>query len=263
MQKWSGSALNTQLAEYYYRQHIHPEKFTCSHQSFCEKFAYEGKITESKMSLVGSRYGKQYPRIVVLSLDPPLGAEGEFVEPYQRTTEYITATHETDNFSSNRPNVHWAMTQIIVKDILRLFAYPEKADVAVVIESYANRSIENVTQYFAHVNAAKCSMNKPDKGQADPKVHNRCSQAYLIEELSILKPEILVSQGKSANTLLGKLLGVVDFEDGMPQAYQKQFAGLPMIWLPMLHPARNLSPIRQHWPYYIQSINGWMEISNE
>lgn len=259
MQMQNSDPVVTQLNDYYYRQGIHPEKFACPHQSFCEMFAFEGKLTESKMSLVGSRFGKEYPRIVVLSLDPPLGAEGIFVEPIQRTTEYVAAFHETENYSSDRPNVHWAMTQIIVKDILRLFAYPEKADVAVVMESYANRPIENVSAHFAHVNAAKCSMNWPDKSQAKHKVHKICSQSFLIDELSILKPEILISQGISANTLLGNLLGAVGNEDVLPQAYQKQFGGIAMIWLPMLHPARNLKPIRQQWPYYIQSINEWKD----
>ena len=56
-----------QLAEYYHNQGIHPEKFVCSNQLFCRRFAHEGKMTEAKMSLVGSRYGEIYPRIVVLS----------------------------------------------------------------------------------------------------------------------------------------------------------------------------------------------------
>jgi hypothetical protein len=74
--------VNAQLAEYYHRQGIHPEKFDCPHHSFCSSFAYQGKITETKMSLVGSRYGEDYPRIVVLSLDPPLGENGKFTEPH-------------------------------------------------------------------------------------------------------------------------------------------------------------------------------------
>jgi hypothetical protein len=43
-------------------------------------------MIETKMSLVGSLYGVRYPKIVVVSLDPPDQGE-KFLLPERRTTE--------------------------------------------------------------------------------------------------------------------------------------------------------------------------------
>jgi len=65
------SNFQADLTRYYQSQGIHPEQFRCKNKAFCCQFAFGGKMTETKMSLVGSRYGEKYPRIVVVSLDPP------------------------------------------------------------------------------------------------------------------------------------------------------------------------------------------------
>jgi len=249
--------IRTELTEYYLTRGIHPEHFNCPNQAFCRKFAHKGKMTETKMSLVGSRYGDKYPRIVVLSLDPPLGEKGNFIRPKQRTTAYVAAITEAENYTENRPKVHWAMTQILVKDILCLFGYKPIVGAAVVQESYANRPIENITPYFAHVNAAKCSMNKPDKGQANPNVHAICSRSYLRQELEILQPQILISQGKSANQILSNLLDKAGVEDNLPQVIGIRIGITSILWLPMDHPSHHTSEIRQRWPYYIKAIQKW------
>jgi hypothetical protein len=132
------------------------------------------------MSLVGSLSGVRYLKIVVVSLDPPDQGE-KFLLPERRTTEYLAKFTEAENYSVNRPNPPWAMTQIIVKDILRNFGYTSKSDAAVVIESYSRRDIDNLTPYFAHINVAKCSMRDPNKRQAPREVHETCSQAFLIK----------------------------------------------------------------------------------
>jgi hypothetical protein len=252
-------SIYTQLAEFYFQRHIHPEAFDCPHQGFCRTYAYSGKMTETKMSLVGSQYGELYPRIAVLSLDPPLGEEGKFTEPYQRTCEYITAITEKENYTFNRPNPHWAVTQIIVCDILRLFGFQPGRNAATVRESYSGRPIENVSSYFAHINACKCSMNWPDKGQANTQVHLRCSQSYLLPELEILAPIILISQGKSANRIAGQLFHIPGFEKTLPNAARVEIRSNPLLWLPMDHPARRTAHIRERWPIYINEIKKWME----
>lgn len=253
----SSNAIRAELEAFYFQQGIHPKEFNCAHSSFCRTFAFEGEMTEGKMSLVGSSYGLGFPRIVVLSLDPPLGTGSRFETAEQRTTDYVSSVTEADDYRLNRPNVHWAMTQIIVGDVLGLFGYVRKTGVANVVRSYSGVDIENVTQFFAHVNAAKCSMNHPTKAQANTQVHRICSSSYLIPELSVLKPEILISQGASANTISGKLLGVEKRE--LPTAHDLSFAGASMLWLPMRHPARHTPEIRRHWPYYVQRIIDWKQ----
>jgi hypothetical protein len=44
-------------------------------------------------------------------------------------------------------------------------------------------------------------MNNPGKGQADKRVHRTCGNAYLREELSILSPDILVTQGNATKSV--------------------------------------------------------------
>jgi hypothetical protein len=254
------SSIREHLSNYYLTEGIHPELFTCRNQSICRKFAYQGNMTETKMSLLGSQYGQAYPKIVVLSLDPPKGAEGEFIEAHQRTTDYVTSLTESENYTLNRPNVHWAMTHIIVKDILTLFGYKAAAGAAVVEESYSDRPLENATPYFAHVNVAKCSMNHPDKYQANSTVHEICSHTYLYKELEILQPEILVSQGKSANKITGRLLGLLGLEGALPQAVSAKIGAAMVLWLPMDHPSRGLSRIRHRWPFYVKAIKKWKEM---
>jgi hypothetical protein len=246
--------IHTSLSEYYSSQGIHPLRFSCKYQAFCRKFAHQGQMTETKMSMLGSRYGENYPRIVVLSLDPPLGGQGAFVLPEQRTTAYVTAYEESLDITKERTNVHWAMTQIIVKDLLSLFGYPPSPGSAVVVESYAGRPIENVSAYFAHINMAKCSMNHPDKGQANYRVHETCGRAYLHQELEILQPDILISQGQAANRAFGKLIGKRGAEKGLPKAFQIQLRAGPVLWLPMDHPARRIAQIRSSWPFYLQAV---------
>lgn len=189
--------IRTRLNAYYRQMKIHPENFNCSYKGFCQQFA-NGAMTEAKMTMLGSQYGRQYPKIVIISLDPPDDTNKTFKSPNNRTTEYVSWFHEQEDYRVTRPNPHWAMTQIIVRDLLVLFGYAGQPGAAVVAESYAGREIENVSSYFAHVNVAKCCMNNTGKGQAHWQVHQQCAGAYLHDELAVLAPDILISQGKDA-----------------------------------------------------------------
>lgn len=247
------NAMQAQLSEYYAAQAIHPQDFRCVHQEFCRRYAYQGVMTPVKMSMVGSQYGVQYPHIVVVSLDPPNGGDST---SDQRTTAYLSSTHEADNYTTQRTNVHWAMTQIIVKDILALYGYQAQAGAAVVDEPYGGRPIENVCAYFAHVNAAKCSMNNPGKGQAAGQVHQRCSGSYLLGELTVLQPDILITQGSGANAAVGALFPAqAPKRCQPPDAHRMPMGETETLWLLMPHPAyRGLTLIRQAWPFYIQHL---------
>jgi hypothetical protein len=246
-----------ELNHYYTQMKIHPDTFNCDYQSCCRQYANQ-EMTEAKMLMVGSLYGKKYPRITVVSLDPPKGKDGVFKLPVNRSTEFVSEFHESEDFRVNRPNVHWAMTQIIVKDILILLGLQSSQNSAVVLESYSGRRIENVSSYFAHVNVAKCSMNNEENEQADFQVHQKCGYAYLLGELELLLPEILVSQGKRANAIMGHLLRMPGVEDDLPTAKMVHIGGGQVLWLPMDHPARHIAEIRQRWPFYVDAITKWV-----
>jgi hypothetical protein len=251
-------SISIQLVHYYLQRGIHPEQFACPHQDFCRTFAYQNDMTEAKMSTVGSHYESTYPKVVVISLDPPYGNQGDFVKPEQRTTTYVTAKHEADDYSVNRPNPHWALTQMIVKDLLCLFGYKAQVGAAVVTETYAGRPIENVTAFFAHINVAKCSMNNPGKGQANPKVHKICGNSYLREELAILAPDLLITQGNATNTIISNLLLERRFQGSdLPTARQITLGRKSSLWLLMRHPARQVAKIRQDWTFYVHAVQEW------
>jgi hypothetical protein len=261
--------IRARLSEYYLQQGIHPEHFDCRYKNICKKYAYQQIMTETKMSMVGSQYGVQYPKVVVVSLDPPSGKEGKFVAPHQRTTEFVAETHEAESYavgSKERPkkNPHWAMTQIIVKDILAVFGYSAHYGTAVMEESYEGRDIENVSAYFAHVNVAKCSMNNPGKGKAKDIVYQNCSRAYLTQELEILQPDILITQGEAPNSILGaQLINRSVAMSDLPFSKTVDFRGSQVLWLPMHHPSRRIHVIRKHWPSYQTVVRKRVnEISN-
>ena len=250
--------MQNKLTEYYKSKDIHPEYFHCQNQKVCRSLAYEGIMTEAKMSMVGTRYGIDYPKLVVVSLDPPSGENKKYTASHQRTTEYVSSISETDNFEVERLNPHWAMTQIIIKDIITLFGYRGRKDTAIVVESYSGRLIENVSAFFAHVNVAKCSMNNPGRGQASQLVHEICSNSYLAEEISILEPDILITQGKTTNQILGKMLvGYPLEESDLPKSEVITFRKRSILWLPMHHPTRQLNKIREEWPKYFLALKKW------
>jgi hypothetical protein len=142
--------------------------------------------------------------------------------------------------------------------VLVRFGYMSKPGAAVVEESYSGRVIDNVTPYFAHVNVAKCSMRDPNKRQAPRAVHETCSQSYLIEELKILNPDILVTQGKATNEILGRLiLGKPILEKELPFTRTASFSGKAVLWMPMRHPTQQLQKIRRDWPTYARALKAW------
>ena len=234
------------LNDYYRSKHIHPEDFNCMHQAVCRSFAEKGMMTETKMSMVGSQYGVKYPKIVVVSLDPPSGKKKdntnkrwEFITPKQRTTEYISSTHEKDDYTMDHANPHWAMTQIIVKDLLVIWDFKAKPYAAIVEESYSGRPIENMSAYFAHVNVAKCSMNNSGQRQASAIVHHTCSNTYLRQELVILEPDILITQGSTTNKILGQMLvGRESLVSDLPKTEEIRLGGRQIMWMPMHHPTQ-------------------------
>lgn len=235
---------------------IHPEGFNCANKHFCKRFS-NLEMTEAKMTMLGSQYGRQYPNIAIISLDPPDDANKTFKAPQNRTTEYVSWFHEQEDYRIDRPNPHWAMTQIIVRDLLVLFGYSGQPGAAVVAESYAGRNIENVSAYFAHVNVAKCCMNNAGKGQADWQVHQKCGLSFLLNELNVLSPDFLISQGKDANTMLSRLFHLPGVEAALPAAKPVRLGARQALWLPMAHPTRHIAEIRRSWPFYVNAIRNW------
>src|SRR5688572_18563554 len=60
---------------------------------------------------------------------------------------------------------------------------------------------ENATSHFAHVNTAKCSVNNPGRREAPDRLMANC-RGYLVTELKLLQPHVVVTQGAKARAAI-------------------------------------------------------------
>lgn len=79
----------------------------------------------------------------------------------------------------------------------------------------------------------------------------------MIQELTILKPDLLITQGKTTNEIMGDLLvGRMIIEDDLPRAFEVNIGKSSVLWLPMRHPTQQLAKIRNDWPFYNRAVRG-------
>lgn len=152
----------------------------------CEVCGYCPKFTGPKSSLVGAGYEQSagferggLPRLLFLS---PY-AHREHWDAKPKTPDQIRQWDEREgpnvrNYGLRDQRKHWYRTYELASYILRVFCAKYE-------------DIENVTGHFAHVNAAKCCVN----GDANGQLVGNCRE-YLQEELEILRPDIMVTQGQ-------------------------------------------------------------------
>ena len=139
----------------------------------------EGDIHLSQYYQDGWYQGIKIPRIVVLSLSRPQPEPGEDRLPPNNTSQAQSQGSGGDR------NEHWPRTLLTVRSLL----YPSI--------SIKNKSDEEIEQLFVHVRTAKCCSNAGGGRQEDGKVYANCG-VYLPGELSILKPDVIVTQGAHA-----------------------------------------------------------------
>jgi hypothetical protein len=101
----------------------------------------------------------------VLSLDR--GGHDKWRDPKTRTLQAVRERQTIERLRSLNRGRHWYKTHATVAGLLGL-ASPEDA-----------------VGRFAHVNAAKCTQNKPGKKVADRKLFDNCGQ-FAARELEIL-----------------------------------------------------------------------------
>ena len=136
-----------------------------------EEFVFEPRaegVTVSQEYHDGKYHGKRIPRIVVLSLSKPQPSEPESKK------------------SPGGRNVHWPKTLVTVRSLLSPFI------------SCEDESTKDIKKLFVHVRTAKCCSNAKGAAKEPSKVYTNCSR-YLRKELSILKPDVIVTQGNDAH----------------------------------------------------------------
>ncbi|NMB81147.1 MAG: hypothetical protein GYA14_04965 [Ignavibacteria bacterium] len=173
------------LENYYKENGILSSHFICVHKKECKGDCKD--FTGPKSSFVSSGYEKgKLPRLLFLSLDSGVGDE----KPIKRTPIAVRKTEENRDVTTIPRNRHWFLTHEIALYILRKFSDEIKIE-------------DDVKKYFAHVNSAKCCMNNPKNKKANKVLFDRCRD-YLKKELKILKPKIIVTQGKEAKVAIEK-----------------------------------------------------------
>ena len=143
------------------------------------KFLFSPRTKESEGAIVSPYYsekkykGHRIPRIVVVSLS---------------ASEPMRKPEEGKSFSLNP---HWRGTTTTIRSLLDPFVDLAPAG------DWSDESTKVIKELFVHVRTAKCFSNVGGPGQEPNLLYENCGE-YLSKEVSILKPDVVVTQGVPA-----------------------------------------------------------------
>lgn len=207
--------ITKELEIYYSEKGINAKNFNCSYKEKCSQGSE--KFTEAKATFIPSKYESSFPKIAFLSLD-----SGSSEHDYERRTiDGVRKDNEQCIVNKLPKGRHWYETHCWATEILkRLGNY--------------NINIEDSKYYFAHINSAKCCQNKKNRREADNILFENC-KIFLKEEIEIIKPNIIISQGKKAeNALL--YIGKIEktYENNI---YLLRINEKVVLWVKTFHPS--------------------------
>ena len=246
------------LEAYYDEQAISPANFLCSCRLSCS--AGSPDFAEAKATFVGPRYAEGVlPRLLFLSLNP-----GSAKHHWRhRTIEAVRRNELATNLAALPKNRHWYRTHQLAHELLRQFR--------------PTLTLEDVRLYFAHVNSAKCTPNKPGSANTDPKLFENCRR-FIPGELRVLSPEIIVTQGNWAKTaILGSLEvreHVVQSLDAPGYKHDAHYETARVkvqpgtdscLWLHTYHPREfgRFNPQCKHiWPRYAKEVGRFWRLKS-
>lgn len=166
------------------------------------------------------------PRIVVLSLSAP--------EPSKPTEEVSTGPL----------NPHWRETLAMVRSLLHPFIASEKFPNP--IRNWEDEDRMIVESLFIHARTAKCCSNADGSRQEPPKVYENCG-GYLSEEMAILEPDVIITQGNNAHPMaeehvfnaVEKVTDIEGIDSGHNVAYVATLRcnSRSVFWLRSYHPS--------------------------
>jgi hypothetical protein len=179
-------------------------------------------FTGPKETFVGPEYAASgLPRLVFLSLD----SGSARTDPAMRTMEAVRRRELARDVQQLPKNKHWYLTHELALTLLKPFD--------------TSLSIEGVSRHFAHVNSAKCCQNKPEHAKADRVLFKNCRE-YIGNEIGILHPDILVTQGKQARQAVEHVTGVGAAPEVTDEVCGHRIiqtaAGHRTIWFATYHP---------------------------
>ena len=166
------------LHAYYDSCGIGALSFACPHHHQCA--ADSPRFTTAKEAYVGPEYeAGTLPRVLFLSLDS--GSADS--DPATKTLEANRAGMRTASVASFPKGRHWYETHELAWCLLRQFK--------------PGLTLDRIGPYFAHTNSAKCCQNNPGRAEASETLFRNCRR-FIPDEIRILKPDILVTQGDYA-----------------------------------------------------------------
>jgi hypothetical protein len=211
-----------ELRRYYDSLGIGAERFACPRFPRCSEGAVQ--FTTAKEAFVGTEYERgAYPRLLFLSLDSGSADSN----PTNRTLQAVRRHEMAERVDLLPRGRHWYVTHEMTWVLLRSFV--------------PGLTVETTSAYFAHVNSAKCCMNKAQRRQADDRLFDNC-RSYIPGELAVLKPDVIVSQGTKAHSVIRSGLTTILESRTVVNGVACDMAivscgGKQVLWLPTHHPS--------------------------
>lgn len=189
------------LKEYYDKRGISSLNFHCQHYDSCIQVVKDrSKFATGRAPDVGTEYGKGIlPRLLFLSLDSgsaPLDPKKRsFDAPQNQNGGWLPT-------SKRELNQHWYITHQfawhVFNEINKTFGL--SLNIGKINNDHHFQppdEIHKIKPFFSHTNSIKCSVNKENRKQAPDLLYKNCRK-FIINELHILDPDILVTQGNFA-----------------------------------------------------------------
>ena len=166
--------------------------------------------------------GHRIPRIVVISLSVP--------KPELKP-----------NPAPPKWNPHWRGTTTTVRSLLDPFIDLKPA------EGRTDESTKIIEKLFVHVRTAKCCSNVGGKNEEPRQLYKNCG-GYLSKEVSILEPDVIVTQGNAAHCMSKQYV----FDEGAKKTTPKKVEDIANSIARIVHLQEGNGKVywlRSHFPY--------------
>ena len=251
--------MKEELHKYYLNCGILNENFTCKYYEDCKSKAKPNEIfTKPKwpeIIKVSEEYGKgKIPRLLFLSLDPGTSQK---------------------NKSKINKGKHWHRTLQFVCSVfhkLSLDLCQLNDENEFIIKDY--KTHKEISPYFAHTTSVKCCLNREGNKQAPNLLYKNC-RGYLLGEIEILAPQILVTQGNPSRSAIKEFIkkGKISIINSSKENISKsgkdydlaviEFKNEKAIWVHHYHPTERSGRFYKYNYYkyqeYAQKIADFLE----
>lgn len=242
-----------QLEQYYSDSGILSTNFHCKYYDHCRVGSTD--LVKAKAAYIGSAYERHsLPRILFVSLDP--GSDQDFETPEKRTPLGVRAIEENRDWQRFNPLLHWYTTHKL----------------AVLIAQVTHPAItyRDANHIFAHTNSAKCCAVKKNNDMSGDVLYRNCKN-YLLQELSILDPDILIGQGGKAQEAiafacqdishLAQYRPIVEVHE---RIHMVSINGHPVLYIEMIYPSwrndRTRKQEKELYPYYLEAVKMFTQL---